>query len=214
MNLMGRALLFLFGAAWIAAATGVILLAWNSDKKVDIDVKDFNLQAFVEADDAERWGTTVVVGAIGLLGVAALLVAVLPARARARRGLVRLRQSDGGTVEVSNEALEGLLAGELALLPEVRGATAAIRVRGRAISTDLDLLVAPGVRIADVTRVVGTRLTEVFRDQVGVAQVHRPLVRVRYEEESPAGPMSDDSAAPEPPLPPPPPPLDDEDHDD
>ena len=208
MNLAGRGLLFLFGAFWIAAATSLIILAWNSDEMIDVDVKDFTFQAFVEVGDAERWGMTLVVGALALVGVAALLIAVLPGRTRVGRGVLRLRQSDGGVVEVSNEALEGLLVDELEQLSEVRNASAAIRVRSGAISTDLDLVVAPGARIADVTSVVGARLTEVFRDQVGVTNVHRPLVRIAYDAgvagASPpgAGPVSAPAPLPPPPQPP------------
>ncbi len=214
MNLARRGLLFLFGAFWIAAATSLIILAWNSDEMIDVDVKDFTLQAFVEVGDAERWGMTLVVGALALVGVAALLVAVLPGRTRVGRGLLRLRQSDGGVVEVSNEALEGLLVDELEQLAEVRNASAAIRVRSGAISTDLDLVVAPGARIADVTSVVGTRLTEVFRDQVGVANVHRPLVRIAYDSGvAGASPRPGAVSAPAP-LPPPPQPPSAEGDDD
>jgi len=214
VNLARRGLLFLFGAFWIAAATSLIILAWNSDEMIDVDVKDFTLQAFVEVGDAERWGMTLVVGALALVGVAALLVAVLPGRTRVGRGLLRLRQSDGGVVEVSNEALEGLLVDELEQLAEVRNASAAIRVRSGAISTDLDLVVAPGARIADVTSVVGTRLTEVFRDQVGVANVHRPLVRIAYDSGvAGASPRPGAVSAPAP-LPPPPQPPSAEGDDD
>ena len=92
----GARLLFLFGAFGIAAATSLIILAWNSDEMIRVDVKDFTLQAFVEVGDAERWGMTLVVGALALVGVAALLIAVLPERPRVGRGLLRLRQSDGG----------------------------------------------------------------------------------------------------------------------
>ena len=202
MNVLARFLLALFGAVWVAACAGLAVMAWNDDEKLDVSVEDFNLQAFIDADDAERWIFTVALALVALFGALALFLAFRPSRPDVARGAVRLRQADGGTVEVTADALERLLSEELVQLNDVRAADAAVRLRGNTVTTDLTLTVSPEARIADVTTLVGQRVTEVFRDQVGVTDVRRPLVRLAYEGGGPVAPRP--SAPPQAELPPPP----------
>lgn len=197
MSILGRIFLALYSLAWIGACAGLIAMNWIDDQMLDIEVADWNLQAFIDAADAEQWAFTAIMAAVALLGVFTLVLAFRPYSA-VRRGSLRLKQSGGGQVEVTADALESLLAEELQGLPAVHGARAKVGTRGGDIATELDLTIAPGASIAEVTNAAGDRLAEVFRDQVGVTNVRRPLVRIAY-----AG-----GAAPVPsaPLPPPPPP--------
>ncbi|GAB4336766.1 MAG: hypothetical protein Kow0010_24740 [Dehalococcoidia bacterium] len=198
MSILGRIFLVLYSLAWIGAAAGLIAMNWNEDQMLDIDVADWNLQAFIDADDAEQWAFTAGMTAVALIGVFTLVLAFRPYSA-VRRGSLRLKQSGGGQVEVTADALESLLAEELQRLPSVHTARARVGTRGGDIATELDLTIAAGASIAEVTNAAGDRLAEVFRDQVGVTNVRRPLVRIAY-----AGGAAPAAAAPLPPPPPPP----------
>ena len=199
MSILGRTFLVLYSLAWIGAAAGLIAMNWNDDEMLDIEVADWNLVAFISADDAEQWIFTGGRAAVALIGVFTLVLAFRPYSA-VRRGSLRLKQSGGGQVEVTAEALESLLAEELQRLPSVQGARARVGTRGGDIASELDLTIAAGASIAEVTNAAGDRLAEVFRDQVGVTNVRRPLVRIAY-----AAGAAPAAAAPLPPPPPPPP---------
>ena len=90
------------------------------------------------------------------------------------RSTLRMKQADGGTVEVSNEAIENLLRDELEQLPEVRRVAPKVRLAGGAVETSLDAWIEPSASIAHATTVLGQGVAGVLRDQVGVTNVRRP----------------------------------------
>lgn len=201
MSILGRIFLGIYSLAWIGACAGLIALNWTDDQQLDIEVADWNLQAFIAADRAEQWIFTAIMATVALLGLFTLFLAFKPYSA-VRRGSLRLKQAGGGQVEVTAGALETLVADELRGLSAIHGARARVGTKGGAIATELDLTIAHGASIAEITAAAGDRIAEVFRDQVGVTNVRPPLVRVTYAEAAaPAAP-----AAPPPPPPPPPPP--------
>lgn len=181
MSILARIALGFFSVVWIAACGGLIAMAWTPDRKLDIELADFELEAFIIAGDAEKWLFTAIVALAALLGVLAFLLAVRRRDDRGPKGTLRLKQADGGTVEVTAEALEHLVAAEMRELPDVHDATAHVRLKGNSVATDLLLKIGGSVSIANVTANAGTKLNEVFRDQVGVVDVRRPLVRIDYD---------------------------------
>ena len=52
MNALRRVLLVLYSLLLLAALGGIGSLAWNQDEKLDLDINDLNIQAFV--DEANR----------------------------------------------------------------------------------------------------------------------------------------------------------------
>jgi hypothetical protein len=211
MNGLRRALLILYSLLLIAAAGGLIALAWTQDKKLDIKVQSFNLQALVSSSDNAKYLATAAFGAIALVGLITLIVAVLrDGGGGTSKGTLRMRQADGGTVEVTAVAIENLLRDELGRLPEIRRVTAKVRLNAGAVDTFLDATIEPSASISHVTAVLGEGVASVLRDQVGVTNIRRPSVRINYGEMN-AGPVTSaprgSGAAPlppEPPLPPPP----------
>ena len=97
MNALRRILLVFYSLVLLAALGGIGALAWNQDQQLDLDVEDLNIQAFIEADNAEKWVLTGIIAGIGLFALITLLIAIWPRR-RPSRGALRIRQTDGGTV--------------------------------------------------------------------------------------------------------------------
>ncbi len=188
MNGLRRLFLALYSVALIAACGGLLALAWNQDQKLDISVRHFNLQAFIDASDSNRAVFTAVLVPFILLGVLTLSIAFW-ATSRGGRGTLVLKQSDGGTVEVTAQALETLLRDALNELPEIRQATPIVRLAGGAIDSTITVSIEPSASIANVTGLVTQTTGQVLREQVGVTTVRRPHVRINYDEISarPAG---------------------------
>jgi hypothetical protein len=182
MNGLRRTFLALYSLLLIAAAAGIGVLAWNQDQKLDLNVSDLNLTAAITTDDSLKWSLTALMVAIGLLGVMTFLLAV--AKTAESRSTLRMKQADGGTVEVSNEAIENLLRDELERLPEVRRVAPKVRLSGGAVETSLDAWIEPSASIAHATTVLGQGVAGVLRDQVGVTNVRRPAIRIHYDEVS------------------------------
>lgn len=201
MNGLRRTLLVIYSLLLIAAAGGLIALAWNQDQKLDLKVGDFNLQAFVISSDSAKYGVTAVLAAIALLGFVTLVIAVLRdsgGSMRSSKGTLRMRQADGGTVEVTAVAIESLLRDDLETLPDVRRVTPRVRVNNGAVETYIDAAIEPSASIAEVTNDLGQGVANVLRTQVGVTNVKRPNVRITYDEMN-ARPMAQrPPAAPQP----------------
>lgn len=181
MNGVRRSFLVLYSLLLIAAAGGLIALTWNQDRKLDLRIADYNLQAFADSTESWKWFATVILVAIALVGLFTLIIAVLRDTASSR-GTLRMKQTDGGTVEVTAVAIENLLRDELRRLPEVRDVDPRVRLTGGAIDTYLDAVIEPSASIAHVTTVLGQGVANVLRDQVGVTNVRRPNIKIRYDE--------------------------------
>lgn len=182
MNVLRRVLLAVYSVLLIAACVGLAVLAWNQDQQLDISPGDFRLLASINSSDGAKWLFTLLMGLIALFGLLTLLLAVMRGRA-GQRGRLRLRQNDGGTVEVTSDALESLLRDELERLPEIRRADPQVRLgRGGAVDTDVRAVIEPSASIAHVTNLIGVTTSSALREQVGVTNVHRPNVRIEYDE--------------------------------
>ena len=213
MNGVRRAILVLYSLLLIAAAGGLTALAWNQDRKLDLNVGQFNLQAFISSSDSAKFILSGILVVVALIGVLTLVLAVLRDAAGGGKGTLRMRQADGGTLEVTTAAIENLLRGELERLPDVRTVTPRVRLTGGAVDTWLDATIDPSASIAYVTSVLAQGVANVLRDQVGVTNVRRPNVRISYDEASarkagaappstiPAPLTTSSSVGAEPPLP-------------
>lgn len=205
MNGVRRALLVIYSLLLIAAAGGFIALSWTQDQKLDLKIRSFNLQALVTSSDNAKYLATVMFGAVALIGLITLLIAVArETRRSGSRGTIRMRQTDGGSVEVTAAAVENLLRDELQRLPEIRRVSPRVRVNAGAVDTFLDATIEPSASISHVTNVLGQGVASVLRDQVGVTNIRRPSVRINYGEpvDRPAPPPR--MQPPSPPLTPPP----------
>jgi len=181
MNVLRRVLLAFYSVVLIAAAGGAMALTWNNTKKLDLVVRDFNLQAFVVAGDTAKWIVTAILAGVTLLGLLTFVAAVAWSRSQ-RGGTLRLRQADGGMVEVTAEAVEALLRDELERLPDIRQVDPHVRLSGGAVDTEMTVVVEPSASIAHVTATVTQATAQALREQIGVTNVRRPTIRISYEE--------------------------------
>lgn len=181
MNAFRRALLIVYSLLLIAGAGGLIGLAWNQDRKLDLSLSDLNLQAFISSTDNAKLAFTAICGAVALFGLLTLIVAVMRPSKEKSSGTIRMTQADGGVVEVTAEAVEGLLRQELESYPEVHRVTPRVRLSGGAVETFLDASIDAGANIATVTTMLGQGVTTVLRDQVGVTNVRRPSIKISYD---------------------------------
>lgn len=182
MNAVRRILLAAYSVVLLAATGGLIALTWNQDKKLDLEVAEFNLQAFVSASDGAKWAVTGVLAAIALFGFLTLLAAIIRPSKASSRGTLRMKQADGGTVVVPASAIETLLRDELERLPEIRRVTPTVRVSSGAVDTVLDAAIEPSASIAHATRVLGDGVAAILKEQVGVTSVRRPTIHISYDE--------------------------------
>lgn len=183
MNAFRRVILVFYSLLLLAAVGGVGSLAWNQDEKLDLEINDLNIQAFVDAGDGAKWALTGVLAGLGLLAIITLMIAIWPKRSAYRsKDTLRIRQSDGGTVEVTAGAIESLLRQELEALPEVRTALPRVRLSGGAVDTHLDAKIEPSVSIAEATKLLSGTVDQVLRELVGVTAIRRPIIRITYDE--------------------------------
>lgn len=181
MNALRRILLAFYSVLLLAATGGLIALAWNQDKKLDLEVNSFNLEAFIASSDDAKWVVTAILAGIGLFAFITLLISFMRA-SQGSKGTLRLKQADGGTVEVTAGNIETLLREELESLPEVRRVVPRVRVSSGAVDTRLDATIEPSASIAHATSVLGDGVATVLREQVGVTSVRRPTIRISYDE--------------------------------
>src|SRR4051794_25491562 len=104
MNSARRGFLAVFSLAVLAAAVGLLVLAW-SDRQLDASAGDWHATGSIATAGTARVIFTVICGAVIALAVAGLALAAA-ARRDGRRETLRLSQADGSKVRVSPEALE------------------------------------------------------------------------------------------------------------
>ncbi len=185
MNVLRRLFLSLYSVLLAAAAAGFIVLAWNDTDQVDINlIRNLNLKAFITAPGNNAQVLfSMIMGAVIAFAVFTFVLSYLPQASRgSTKGALRLKQADGGTVDVPVSALEALLREELEALPEIRSAKPVVRVTGGVVNVDLDLAIEPSASIAQVTALAGNTCAHALKEQVGVTAVRRPHVRISYDE--------------------------------
>lgn len=191
MNGLRRVLLALYSLLFVAACGGLVVLAWNQDQQLDLNPGGFRLVASISADNAEKWIFTLLMACLVMFGLLTFLLSVSPASSGGRRGgTLRMKQADGGSVEVTSDAIESLLRDELEHLPEIRQADPRVKLAGGgAVDTAITAVIEPSASIAHVTNLIAVTTTTTLREQVGVTNVRRPSVRIQYDEMS-ARPIS------------------------
>ena len=200
MSALRRILLVVYSLLLLAAVGGIASLAWDQDEQLDLNINSLNIQAFVESGDSAKYALTAVLAAIGAVALLTIVVALWPSR-EGKRGALKIKQSDGGYVEVTPRAIEAVLRDELEALPEVRRATPKVRLAGGAVDTHIDADIEPSSSIAHATKLLSSTVESVLREHVGVIATRRPVIRINYDEAA-ARPIPNRSrmAAPPPPV--------------
>jgi hypothetical protein len=182
MNALRRFWLAIYSLLLIAAAGALIALTWADDQQFNWDIGGWNFQALINGTDAAKVVFTIILGVIALIGLLTLILAVFRESIGAQRGSLRMRQADGGTIEVTGRAIEALLRDELQRLPDVHSVSPRVRLVGGAVDTSLDATIASNANIATVTSTLSQGVSNILRDQVGVTNVRRPTIRIEQDE--------------------------------
>ncbi|WP_322797291.1 alkaline shock response membrane anchor protein AmaP [Tepidiforma sp.] len=206
MNAIRRILLALHSILLLAACGVLFALAWNQEKKLDLQVRSFNLQAFIVSGDSARAVFTAFLAIVALIAFLSLLAAVWRESRPRSKGVLQLRQEDGGIVEVSAASIEALLRDAVQALPEIRRAEPRVDVRSGAVESRIDAVIEPSVSIAGATKRIVDTVHAALREQVGVTSVRRPVIRISYDELA-ARPIGAYPGTPPPAAPPPPAPI-------
>ncbi len=139
---------------------------------------------------------TLIMAALMALGLAGFVLAFFR-KSTTRSGVLRLKQSEGGIVEVPASALEALVVHALGEMDVIAHAEASVALRGGTVATELDLTIGPGASISEVTAGANECLGDVLRDMVGITNVRRPLVRITIDGTLPRSGWASDSDAKE-----------------
>lgn len=204
MNAIRRILLVVYSVLLLVACGVLFVLAWNQEKKLDLQVRSFNLQAFIASGDYARAIFTVLLAIVALIAFLSLLAAVWRQGRPRSKGVLQLRQEDGGIVEVSAASIEALLRDAVQSLPEIRRAEPRVDVRSGAVESRIEAIIEPSVSIAGATKRIVDTVHAALREQVGVTTVRRPVIRISYDELA-ARPIGAYPGSPPPPAAPPPP---------
>ena len=180
MSDLRRVALAIYSALALALCLGLVALAWDEGRQLDLDLGNFRLVSFIDAGTAAKWMFTVVLGLFAALAGLTFVLAAFP-ESRARRGTVQLKQPGGARIEVDTGTLETIVKEEVERLPDVRLAQARVRVEGNALETDLAMIVEHGANIAHVSAAAAHTAASALAGQTGEAEVRRPTVRVSYD---------------------------------
>jgi hypothetical protein len=194
MSFSARTLLAAFSLGWIAVAGGLTALAWNDGQMLDLEIGSFTSQAWIDGDTAAKALFTLVMAALMAIGLAGFLLAFMR-KSATPSGVLRLKQAEGGIVEVPASALEALVVHALGEMDVIAHAEASVALRGGTVATELDLTIGPGATISEVTAGANDCISDVLRDMVGVTNVRRPLVRITIDGTLPKSGWASDSAA-------------------
>ena len=181
MNALRRFCLAIYSLLLIAAAGALIALTWADNQQFDWTIGGWNFQALVNSSNGGKIVFTIILAVIAFIGLLTLILAVFRDSVRNPRGALRLRQTDGGTIEVTGRAIESLLRDELQRLPDVRSVDPHVRLVGGAVDTNLAAVIAPTANIATVTSTLSQGVSNILRDQVGVTNVRRPSIRIEQD---------------------------------
>jgi hypothetical protein len=182
MHTVNRILVVFLSLLLIAAAAGLITLAWVEDRFLNLELDNFDLEAAIVTDGTSRLVFTVVCAAIGALGLAFIALQFVRMGRQTRDQVVRLRQASGDQVELSTTTIESMIRQELEQLPEVRRAAVLVREEKNGLASVLDLHLEPDATVAHVTSEASHVVTAAFRERLGMSSAHRPLIRVHYDE--------------------------------
>lgn len=180
-----RIFLGFYSVAWVLACCGLIALAWNDTKKLDIDGGNFDLEAFITTDGPTRWAFTALMVLIAIPGLVTLAAAIAgPQLARAGYLLARL---EGGDREVPVASLAAMVETELQTHPAIRRAALHAAMRRGGVDAHVHLLVEEEAGLEGVQAFAAETTALILREELGRTEV-RP-VRVTMAVDVPPPPI-------------------------
>jgi hypothetical protein len=181
MNDANRTAIVLLAAFWIVVMAIVVFLAWAAPGDVIEALGDVVQELDENNDTAGR--LIITLGALAL-AVFGLLVIVLELAPEDEERELRVKQA-GSTTIVPAQALRLRLEEALGSLPEVSTAKARVWTRDNGIATNLDLGLAPGANVANVTQESSRIVVDIIQTELGLPVAGLPNVRISFGDEKP-----------------------------
>jgi hypothetical protein len=174
-----RILLATLGILLALAAAGLVVMAWTPDRKLDIDLGGFDLEAFIDTAGWPRMAFTIVMGTIMGLGVSIFTLALWPDREEIRDYLL-VRRPDGTVLRLDAPAIEAMVREAVEQLPDALTATPRARILRHSVELEIDVVTRPAAVVDYVASAVAHAADAVLRGQLFLDDVRRPQVRIRY----------------------------------
>jgi hypothetical protein len=174
-----RILLASLGILLALAAAGLVIMAWTPDRKLDIDMGGFDLEAFIDTAGGARLAFTVVMGTFMGLGVSIFTLALWPDREEVRDYLL-VRRPDGTVIRFDAPAIEAIVREAVEQLPDALTATPRARILRHTVELEVDVVTRPAAVVDHVAAAVAYAAEDVLREQLFLDDVRRPQVRIRY----------------------------------
>ena len=166
MNDWRRGLLAVYSALFVGLAALLIVLAWNDQQQLDLDLSGFRLVSFIETSGAERLLFTGLMFFVAWFALITLAIALVPDRQRYRETLTV--QTPGGSLTLTPEMVATVLRDELERLPSVLQAHPSVRVTKDAVEPDLTIVLADGTNVPNAVNAVQVTAGETLRERFGV----------------------------------------------
>lgn len=181
-----RFFLGFYSAVWVFACSGLIALAWNDTKKLDIDGGNFDLEAFITTDGATRWAFTALMVLVAIPGLVTFAAAITgPQVARLGYLLARL---EGGDQEVPVASLAAMIEPELQTHPAIRRASLHAVMRRGGVDAHVHLLAEEEAGLEGLQAFAAETTAMILREELGRTEV-RP-VRVTLAVDVPPPPIA------------------------
>lgn len=197
MNELNRSIIVLFCGIVFMLMAIVVFLTWSANTEV-IDAL-FDAVEYLDDNNDEVGRLIVTLGAM-IIAVAALLIIILELAPEDEVKELKVRQA-GSTTIVPAQALRDRLEEALLLLPDVTAADVIVRTKDEGIAAELDLTIRRDANVAHVTQESTRVVIDAVQEDLGLPVRGTPLVRVAFDESTPAPVTSSVSKAPDPSAP-------------
>jgi hypothetical protein len=177
MDTSNRLFIVLCAAAWIVAMGVIIFLCWAAPDRTIDRIGDFSEFLGNNNTDAGKLVITLAAIAAAILGLLIIVVEVAPDDDPKD---LRIEQA-GATMIVPADALRMRL--EEALInniPDVTAARSRVWTRDRGVAIDLDLTIAPGANVSQVTQDAVNVVVDSIQSDLGLPVSGVPRVKITF----------------------------------
>jgi phosphotransferase system glucose/maltose/N-acetylglucosamine-specific IIC component len=191
VDAFNRAAIVGLAFAWVIFMALVILLTWGADSETIDRLGDLVSYLNDHTDNASKLILSLGAAALIVLSLIVIVVELVPAEPAAQ---VHLESVTGATAILPMEAITQRLEQELRALPQVQDAQAVVASRDRGLAVTLNLTLAPDPNVASITEEACHLAQDTIEQQIGVALVGLPTVRIAFGTATAGAPPA---AAPE-----------------
>jgi hypothetical protein len=180
MNVVNRLVVVVGVAVIILFAAMVIVLAWAYSSETIQALRNFATFWADRETNGTRAIITLVAAFVILVGLSFLVLELAPRMERT----VLVRDVETGAAVLSTVAVGRRLEQIVASLPEVEAVRAKVVSKKKAVEVDLQVMVDPETDLAAIASQVARVTQDAVTQQMSVAMVGEPRLRLYYSQES------------------------------